>query len=231
MPDTLTHEAPAKTKRPYTRKPPAPAVPDHSAAIADAMARLAEGLAKITSMGAGGLTSEGLGEAMAAALEKNRVAKLASNPDPNYIGASVFEPHLNGKPAPKAQLVREVYVNNSPERRDSLRPDEVDAYNLLSASLPNPGMVRRAHAGKWTAQVSADGQRLSIIFPCKGVDDQANGPKGILALCKELTDGTEVPSVDGMLSQMLALKKQNETIMALLAKNPSLAAQVAAASA
>lgn len=229
---TDTLETPAKTKRTYTRKTPAPAVVDHSAAILDALSRITEMQARVAALApAAGFDAAALGDAMANALEKNRVAKLASNPDPNYVGPSVFEPHLNGKPAPKAQLVREIYVNNSPERRDSLRPDEVDAYNLLSASLPNPGMVRRAHGGRWTAKVNDDGSRLSIIFPCKGVDDQANGPKGILALCKELTDGTEVPSVDGMLAQMIKLQAQNAAIMALLAKSPELAAQVAAATA
>lgn len=198
------------------------------------MARFAETLAasmaKANALGGG--SAADLGEAMAAALEKNRVAKLASNPDPNYQPPSVFEPHdANRKPIAKAALVREIYTNNHPERVAQLRPDEVDAFNLLSASLPNPGMVRRAHAGKWLARVNDEGNKLFITWPCKGVDDQMNGPKGILALCKELTDGTEVPSVDGMLSQMLALKKQNDLIMALLAQRPELAAQVAAATA
>ena len=231
---TDTRETPAKTTRPYVRRPKvlaqAPVVPDHTAAILDALARIVEGQAKLNAVG-GGSSAADLGQAMADALEKNRIAKLASNPDPNYVPPSVFEPHLHGKPAPKAEFVRQVYVNNALEKRDSLRPDEVDAFNLLSASLPNPGMIRRAHAGKWSATVNNDGSRLSIVFPCKGVDDQFNAPKGIIALCKELTDGTEVPSVDGMLTQMLALQKQNAAIMALLAQRPELAAQVAAATA
>ena len=195
------------------------------------MARLAEGIAKLTSMG-GGASAGDLGDAIANALEKNRIAKLSSNPDPNYVGPSVFEPHgLDRKPLPKAALVRETYTNNHPERAAQLRPDEIDAFNLLSASLPNPGMVRRAHNGKWLARVNDEGNRLYITWPCKAVDDQFNGPKGILALCKELTDGTEVPTVDSMLSQMIALKKQNDAIMALLSQRPELAAQVAAATA
>lgn len=231
----MSDETATKTRRPYVRRPKAlapaaPVVPDHSAAILEALARIVEGQAKVAALGGGSLDANALGASLAAALEKDRVARLPSNPDATYVPSSVFEPHgLDGKPLPKAFFVREIYVNNSPERRDSLRPDEVDAYNLLSASLPNPGNVRRAHSGKWVARVNDEGNKLFITFPCKGVDDQLNGPKGILALCKELTDGTEVPSVDGMLAQMVKLQAQNAQIMALLAKRPELAAELAGA--
>lgn len=229
-----TLEVPAKTKRPYVRRPKAleaaaavpVVVPDHTAALTDALARIVE---KIGQIGTGSLTAEGL----AKALESNRVAQLPSNPDHNYQPASVFAPHdpLTKKPLPKATLVREVFVNAAREKEDALRPDEVDAFNVLSASLPNPGMVRTSRAGKWRASVNAEGTRLQIIFPCKGVDDMLNGPKSLIALCSELTDGKPVETVDGMLAQMNALKKQNEMIMALLAQHPELAQQASAASA
>lgn len=224
----MSDETPAKPKRAYVRRPkalaPTPVVLDHSAAIADAMARFADSMAaSIAKMSANGLTAADLSQGLADALEQHRIAKLASNPDPNYSPPSVFEPHgTDHKPLPKAALVREIYTNNHPERAVQLRPDEVDAFNLLSASLPNPNMVRKAHGGKWVARTNDDGTRLMITWPCKGEDDRWNAPKGILALCMELTNGTEVPNVDTMLSQMVALQKQNAEIMALLKARPDL---------
>lgn len=224
-------ETPVKAKRgrPARAAVAAPAT-DHTAVLAAAMESIAKATAALAAIGVNPNSNAAeLGKAMAAALEENRVARLASNPDPNFQPHSIFEPHgPDRKPLPKPMFARDVYVNNSPERREALRPDEVHAYNVLSASLPNAGQMRRARGGKWSAEVSRDGQRLMIYFPCKGVDDQLNGPKGILALCKELTDGTEVASVDGMLTQMLALQKQNAEIMAILKSRPDLAALVPA---
>ena len=182
------------------------------------MAMLAASLEKF---GTAGLTAEGL----AKALEANRTAALASNPDTGYHPPSVFEPNgPDGRPLPKPDFVRTVFVNNHQEQLNQLKPEEVHAYNLLSASLPNPGAIRTSRAGKWKARVDLEGQRLYISFPSKGEDDRMNGPKGIIALCKELTDGTTVENVDSMLTKLMALEAQNKAIMALLSNRPELAA-------
>ena len=183
---------------------------DHTQALADAVARtmaLQDQMAQMFALLASkpGLTAVELADA----LEVNRKKQFVNVWDSHI--ASCFEPaDADGKKIPKASFVREVYSNNHREDESQCTPTEVDAYNVLSASL-TPGSARTTRGGRYVARVNPEGTRLSIFFPCKNEDDRYDVPT-IIALCRELTDGVKDVTHEDLLARMLRLEQDNAAL-------------------
>lgn len=195
---------------------------DHTAAIEGALARLAEKeaaldrkLAELSARPAVAQepsTSDVLREMLA---DQRKNAPFKNNADAPL--RSVYTQYAPGDPRPKATLVREVTINGARMQEMMMTPQEVDATNALSASLPNPLDKRTSRGGTYIAEVDATGQRLKVEFPDKTIDTAMQVPASHILLCLELTKGAAVANVNSILERMVALEKQNEELTARIA--------------
>lgn len=105
--------------------------------------------------------------------------RSAPKEDPNYIERGPFTRADGSKP----RLTRPTFFLGARQRDDQLTPDEVEAFNAITAS-------RTARDGRWVADVRQNGStsELWIEVPAKTQDDRQDLP-ALLMILLELQGG------------------------------------------
>jgi|SRR5215831_11485911 len=140
--------------------------------------------------------------------------------NPNNPQISVFSYPEGERARPKPKLLRETYHNSARIREDQCTPAEVLAFNALSESLPNPGDERTSRDGRWIARVSATGNKLLVIIPCRTVEDRAEANNStVLMFCRELAEGKGAITPTSMAADIEQLKADRDRLETLLRAN------------
>ena len=140
--------------------------------------------------------------------------------NPNNPRISAFSYPEGDAVRPKPPLAREIWHNSARVREGQCTPEEVFAFNTLSASLPNPGDERSSRDGRWIAAVSKDGRKLLIRIPCKTIEqrEEANA-SSILMFCRELAEGKGAITPQSMASDIAQLQADRARLERILAAN------------
>lgn len=152
--------------------------------------------------------------------------------NPNYPAQSTFSYPEGERARPKPKLARETWHNGSRVREDQCTPEEIFAFNALSASLPNPNDERSSRDGRWIAKVNRQGNRLMVAIPCRTIEerDEANSST-VLMFCRELAEGKGAITAQSMAADIEQLKADRDRLEKLLAANGITLPVAAAASA
>jgi len=140
--------------------------------------------------------------------------------NPNYPKHSAFSYPEGDRARPRPTLARETWHNSARVREDQCTPEEILAFNALSASLPNPDDERTTRDGKWIAKVSRNNKKLVILIPCKTVEDRDEANMStVLMFCRELAEGKGAITPQSMAADIEQLKADRDRLEKLLAAN------------
>ena len=140
--------------------------------------------------------------------------------NPNYPKISAFSYPEGDRARPRPTLLRETWHNSARVREDQCTPEEILAFNALSASLPNADDERTSRDGKWIAKVSRNNQKLIVIIPCKTIEDRDEANmSSVLMFCRELAEGKGAVTPQSMAADIAQLKSDRDRLEQLLASN------------
>jgi hypothetical protein len=162
-----------------------------------------------------------------AGLTESSIEKLVGKLDgrenrsnPNYPKHSAFSYPEGDRAKPRPTLARETWHNNARVREDQCTPEEILAFNALSASLPNPNDERSSREGRWIAKVNRNGTKLMIVIPCRTIEDRDDANSStVLMFCRELAEGKGAITPQSMAADIEQLKADRDRLEKLLASN------------
>ena len=165
--------------------------------------------------------------AAAPGLDESAIERLVGKMDgrenrsnPNYPKISVFTYPEGERARPKPTLLRETWHNNARIREDQCTPEEILAFNALSASLPDPNAERSTRDGRWIAKVSRNNQKLMIIIPCRTIEDRdESNMSSVLMFCRELAEGKGAVTPQSMAADIEQLKADRDRLEKILLAN------------